>query len=198
MGKRMELTPNQKLFTSKGIKTSWTYIGEVEIRKYGKTYRRIIEVMCECGRTKEVQLNNVMSGRSVCCGFNPCKIPHNKNNRNPETTYNSLYYAYTKGALKRGLTFELTKDQFKSFLHLNCDYCGSEPSNVYEIKNSKTGEIRAGVRLVYNGIDRIDNNVGYVYNNCISCCGTCNGMKHAHGSEFFLHHIKKIFMNKFA
>lgn len=195
MGKRIELIPNQKLFTKKGEETKFSYLGEVEIKKYGKTYRRIILVQCECGRTKEVQLNNVIGGHSVCCGFNPCKIPYNKNNRSVETTYNSLFYAYKKGATDRGYDFELTRDEFKSFLDKNCYYCDSEPSNVYQIKNSKTGEVRAGIPIIYNGIDRLDNSVGYTMENSITCCETCNRMKTNHELKFFINHINKISLN---
>ena len=96
------------------------------------------------------------------------------------------------------LFFNDSMQQQKTFLNQNCDYCGSEPSSIYQIKNSKTGEIRAGVPLIYNGIDRVDNKIGYVYDNCITCCKTCNNMKHTHDSDFFLNHIKKIFEKKFV
>ena len=92
----------------------------------------------------------------------------------------------------------LDKNSFKELLSKNCFYCNKKPSSLYQIKNSKTGEIRAGVPLIYNGIDRVDNKIGYVYDNCITCCKTCNNMKHAHDSDFFLNHIKKIFVNKFG
>jgi hypothetical protein len=195
MGKRIELTPNQKLFTSKGVETKWTYLNDVELRRYGKSVRRIVNVQCECGRTKEVQLNNVSGGHSVCCGYDPCKVPYNKDNRSIETTYNALYGAYKKGASDRGFSFELTKDEFKSFLDKDCYYCDSKPSNVYQIKNSKTGEVRAGVPITYNGIDRVDNNLGYTMDNSITCCETCNRMKRSHEYNFFLDHVKKICEN---
>ncbi len=195
MGKRIELQPNQKLVTTKGVETKWTYLNDVELKRYGKTVRRIINVQCECGRTKHVQLNNVTGGHSLCCGYDPCRIPYNKNNRNIETTYNVLYGAYKKGAIDRGLSFELSKDEFKSFLGENCYYCDSEPSNIYQIKNSKTGAVRAGVPIIYNGIDRIDNNVGYIVGNSITCCETCNRMKRSHEYDFFLKHVKKICEN---
>jgi hypothetical protein len=198
MGKRIELTPNQKLVTTKGIETKWTYLYDVELKRYGNTVRRIIKVQCECGKTKDVQLNNVTGGHSVCCGYNPCKIPFNKNKRNPETTYNSIYYAYKKGAIDRGHVFDLTKDEFKSFLDKRCYYCNDDPSSLYQIKNSKTGEVRAGIPLIYNGIDRIDNLLGYTMDNSITCCETCNRMKRAHEYNFFLNHVKKIYENKFG
>jgi len=198
MGKRIELKPNQKLFTKKGEETKWIYVNDVEMKRYGNTVRRIIKVRCECGVEKDVQLNNVTGGHSLCCGIGDCKIPYNKNKRNIETTYNALLYAYKQGAKNRGFVFDLSKDEFKSFLDKKCFYCNSEPSNVYQIKNSKTGEIRAGEPIIYNGIDRLNNDEGYTLSNSITCCETCNKMKTAHDINFFLNHIKKIFENKFG
>ena len=195
MGKRIELTANQKLVTKKGVETKWTYLKDVEIRMYGKTYRRIILVRCECGVEKEVQLNNVSGGHSVCCGKASCKSPHNKGNRSIETSYNGLFSSYKRGAEKRGYKFELTKEEFKKFLNMNCYFCGSEPSNTYNIKNSKTKLTRAGVPIKYNGIDRVDNLLGYSISNCVPCCGTCNRMKTNHSLELFIDHIKKIYTN---
>lgn len=197
MGKRIELKAGQKLFTQKGIETKFSFVKDIEIRKYGKTFRRIIEVICECGRTKEVQLNNVIGGHSICCGFSPCKTPFNKDKRSIETTYNSIFYAYKSGAVKRNLIFELTKDQFKEFLKKNCYYCNQPPSSLYQIKNSKTGEIRAGLPLLYNGIDRINNDLGYTVENSVTCCETCNKMKHAYDYTFFINHINKIYNHLF-
>lgn len=195
MGKSMELITNQKLFTKNGLETKWTYLNDVEIRKYGNTYRRIILVKCECGNIKEIQLNNVRGGHSVSCGQASCRIPHNKHRRNVETSYNSLLYNYKKGAESRGHTFELTNEEFKFFISGNCYYCKSEPSNLYQIKDNKTGLIRAGVPIYYNGIDRVDNSLGYTIDNCVTCCDTCNKMKTNYDLDFFYKHIEKIYNN---
>lgn len=29
----------------------------------------------------------------------------------------------------------------------------------------------------FGGMDRIDNNIGYTYNNVLPCCGTCNKIR---------------------
>ncbi len=195
MSKRHILKSGQELFTKNGDKTSWIYIRDVEYRKYGKTIRRIIEVECICGKRKDVQYNNVVGGHSVCCGTGLCKKPYNKNTRSSETTYNSIYYAYKKGAEKRGYDFNLSRDDFKNFLNKNCYYCGSKPTNIYKITNSKTKEVRAGIPIVYNGIDRIDNSIGYTIENSITCCETCNRMKTNHTLDFFIKHIEKILLN---
>jgi hypothetical protein len=193
MTKNHKLKKDEKLFTSKGIETKWVFIKDIEYKKYGKTVRRIIEVICECGRKKHVQYNNVRAGHSVCCGFSPCRIPSNTGKRSIETSYNCLFYSYKKGAIDRGFLFDLDKDYFKKLLSNNCFYCDKKPSSLYQIKNSKTGEIRAGIPLVYNGIDRFDNKKGYTLNNCVTCCEICNRMKMASTADNFKKQIKKIY-----
>lgn len=49
------------------------------------------------------------------------------------------------------------------------------------------GELRE-----YNGIDRIDSNIGYEDNNIVPCCEICNKMKSNYDLVFWLNHINKI------
>src|SRR5208337_2204156 len=72
----------------------------------------------------------------------------------------SVYSEYKRRATTRGTSFELTLDQFRHLVTLNCSYCGRSP------------EDRRGM-----GVDRHDNTVGYTLGNSISCCQICNMMK---------------------
>lgn len=45
------------------------------------------------------------------------------------------------------------------------------------------------------GIDRIDSNVGYVKDNCVPCCSTCNYMKKDFQQSDFIQQCKKIALN---
>jgi len=45
----------------------------------------------------------------------------------------------------------------------------------------------------YNGIDRINNERGYLKENCVAACFKCNKMKSDYTQEEFLDHIKKIY-----
>jgi hypothetical protein len=56
-------------------------------------------------------------------------------------------------AIKRGIQFNLTITDFQFLTIRNCYYCTS---------NEKIG------------IDRIDNDLGYIVNNCVPCCKLCN------------------------
>lgn len=71
-------------------------------------------------------------------------------------------------ARRRGMTWELTEDHVRGLMERNCFYCGSAPGNV---SSGRTGD------FVYSGIDRIENAVGYLDYNVVSCCFQCNTAK---------------------
>lgn len=84
-----------------------------------------------------------------------CSSEYQKINRliNPGKRWSEI----KQNAFSRGLPFTLTREQFAEFWKKPCSYC-SEP-------------------IEHIGLDRIENNLGYVYENVVSCCGQCNSMK---------------------
>ncbi len=80
----------------------------------------------------------------------------------PDKPHGGQYAIYVNDAPKRQLAFELSKDEFKALTAHDCEYCG-KPSTATHT----------------NGLDRVDNSRGYVADNVVPCCGTCNIMKHA-------------------
>jgi ribosomal protein L40E len=72
-------------------------------------------------------------------------------------------------------SFSLTKEAFNNIVMQDCYLCGKS-SNEYH----------------RNGIDRIDNNLGYTENNCAPCCADCNYMKKDYSLENFDHKIHQI------
>ena len=83
-----------------------------------------------------------------------------------------FYFRYKKSAEKRGNTFAITQYQFDSLMGGKCHYCGVEIKHV--------------------GIDRMDNNIGYFFYNCVRCCTQCNLMKRASSYQQFINQCKKI------
>ena len=73
--------------------------------------------------------------------------------------------------------------EFKDITSKHCHYCNSEPSNKLE-------RLASNGAFVYSGIDRIDSNVGYIPNNIVPCCSTCNQMKMEMSRQEFLDHIR--------
>lgn len=83
----------------------------------------------------------------------------------------NLYRRYRSGAKKRGIYFLLSPCEFASFLHKPCHYCGKENCI---------------------GIDRRDSSGGYIEDNMVPCCPTCNRMKMAIGEMEFIAQCQRI------
>lgn len=79
------------------------------------------------------------------------------------------FVSYRSGAKERGLTFDLTMDEFMSFWQADCNYCGKSISTI--------------------GIDRIKSDLGYTLANCVSCCSMCNYIKLDHDNEVLNDHM---------
>ena len=143
----------------------------------GKQY--FWEFLCACGNTKEINRNNVTSGRQGTCGNCRDGKP-----TNPElSTRKTLFGTYKQRARRIGSEreFTLSEDLFITLTKSPCAVCGDLPSRVY--KQSHDG--RDSYFCLYNGIDRIDNTKGYIEENVRPCCTMCNKAKHAWSEEQF-------------
>lgn len=94
------------------------------------------------------------------------------------------YNAYKNRAIKRlKIPFELTKKQMNRIITEPCYLCGKKNSPKHR-----------------NGIDRVNNSLGYTLDNCQSCCADCNFMKKNLEEDTFLiqcgfiaaRHLKRI------
>lgn len=77
---------------------------------------------------------------------------------------------YSSAATKRGYIFKLNKAIVRELTSNNCHYCGIEP--FLEMKSDNNVD-----SYKYNGIDRVDNTKGYIKDNVVTCCITCNKAK---------------------
>ena len=89
--------------------------------------------------------------------------------------YEKNYKTYKWGANRRNKQFEITIDYFENIKKFPCFYCG--------LIND------------FIGIDRVFNKVGYIIGNCVSCCGTCNQMKHIMDPYEFINQCRLISYN---
>jgi hypothetical protein len=69
------------------------------------------------------------------------------------------FHAYRCSARKRHLSFDLDLVDLERITSQPCHYCGAAPDHIY------------------SGIDRVDNEKGYVKGNMVPCCAKCNFMK---------------------
>lgn len=79
------------------------------------------------------------------------------------------YFAkYVKSASLRNYTMNINFEEFKTLVNMPCYYC------LHKVENE------------VNGIDRLNNDIGYETENCVPCCEICNMMKHYFHPLFFI------------
>ena len=135
------------------------------------------ECECKCGNIVYASASDLKTGHTTSCG--KCE------DKAYRTGLNYLYGMYVRGARIRNLPFELTKELFNAIITQRCFYCGSKPEQILY----KQGMQKP---FTYNGIDRIDNNLGYEIGNVIPCCRFCNMAKGRHTFSEFEKWIKKL------
>lgn len=143
---------------------------------------------CECGKEKSIRYNSFYKGNTKSCGCFAKEVSSIKNSLpKGERAFNNTYYMYKYEAKSRNLVFEIDKDLFKKLTSSDCFYCGRKPSSYIKIQNKKAGY------YFYNGLDRVNNNVGYIKENVVTCCNWCNKMKIHHSLEDFKKQIMLIY-----
>lgn len=120
---------------------------------------------CECGTERPVKASALLRGGSASCG-----CVHQERPSEEKALWRRVFNGYRKNAETRGILFDLTFDQVSALGEQDCHYCKSPPSNV-----AHSG--RGPSRLLYNGIDRLDNSLGYITGNVVPCCKICNYAK---------------------
>lgn len=171
-------SPNFKDIT--GQRFGKLIVIDYEIRKSnsGKTYI-YWKCICDCGNESFVQRSDLTHGKTKSCGCNT-HLDFGV------SAFNRILFKYKKRAQIKKLSFNLSEEQFRYLTQQNCYYCGSIPKQINKQKNTHG-------YYIYNGVDRLDNNVGYELFNCVPCCKICNFSKRDLSKEDFLSHINKIY-----
>lgn len=164
-------------------------------------YRYYYNFKCDCGKEKVISTHSVLNNTTKSCGclqLEACNSLENKqrlhqnsiilNNNidHNESAIKRIFSSYKTGANKRGYSFELTYDDFKELTNGTCTYCGDSAYGLSKSKNNKG-------MYPYNGIDRVDNSIGYIKSNCVTCCKYCNSMKRDTPLDEFKERITKIY-----
>jgi hypothetical protein len=91
------------------------------------------------------------------------------------TNKHVIWNHYVKGAKKRGIPFALSKTNFQELIIKPCFYCNYH----------KEGEV--------HGIDRVDNQKGYIEDNVVPCCEICNVLKGSQHPQEFIDKMQAIY-----
>lgn len=141
---------------------------------------------CVCGKVINTLGYSLKNGETKSCGCLAIEMLTKRNKlKKGQASFNALLSSYKKGAKRRNLDFNLTKEQFKKLTQQNCYYCGIIPNRKTKVKN-------ANGDYIYNGVDRKNNKESYTLKNSVSCCRTCNLAKHSMSINEFFNWLNRI------
>lgn len=86
------------------------------------------------------------------------------------------FLKYKKGAKRRKIEWNLTKEQFMIFWQKPCYYCGELIKTI--------------------GLDRLNNLRGYKFGNVVSCCSRCNYAKRKMSPDEFIGMCRKVIQQR--
>ena len=147
---------------------------------------------CDCGNTCTTRYRGLINGHAKSCGcigksnLIKHKLPGGWNKiAEGEACFNNLFHRAQNNAKGRKHCFELTKLEYRTLTKMNCYYCGQPPSQISRAKGTYG-------TYVFNGIDRINSNIGYITGNVRACCKTCNFAKGTLTEEEFYQWIDRL------
>lgn len=169
------------------------------------------ECECSCGNSVLALGANLRKGSTGSCGclHKELLATYNKKNKANDlwVTDMQLYIrktSYRRNKVTKGLgtnqfieldpsvphdkhpslEWGLTLEQYVNLVTSDCHYCGTKPHQKPQGKQMPTNLFR-------NGIDRADNNRGYLPDNCVPCCTACNREKRAATVDQFIENTKR-------
>lgn len=112
---------------------------------------------------------------------------------------------YIQRAKRKKYLWELNQELFEELIFDNCFYCGISPSKVYNgritLANkenilSERQKWKEEGWIKFNGVDRMNNSIGYTRNNSVSCCYNCNQAKLDRTMDEFMHWVERLVEHK--
>src|ERR1700690_1726184 len=147
----------------KNIEYIGTIINDLKIINYYCTKeprrRCYFECLCTCGKVFTSRAESIKNGTTKSCGckrYELSAIAHTLDNE--LVMSKRVYNNYKHTAIRKNVLFSLSIDEFKQLIFKNCFYCGIAPQ-----LSKWAGSIKWKTKdkfFIYNGIDKIDNNVG--------------------------------------
>lgn len=150
-------------------------------------YISLWKCVCDCGNIVDVRASALYTGNTKSCGcLRASKQPKG------QAGARRLFCGYKQDATKRALDFNISFEQFVDLTSRNCFYCGASPSKISICRSGYTERGSAHSVYTYNGIDRLNSDLGYLKDNLVSCCRDCNIAKSTKTVDEFLEWAKRL------
>lgn len=89
----------------------------------------------------------------------------------------SVMRRYVGNAKAHNRVFAIGEEEFRSLIKQSCHYCGTEPKALKILPGRGLIYRREDEVFYFNGIDRINTNLGYILDNVVTACSDCNKAK---------------------
>lgn len=141
--------------------------------------------ICDCGKETIVTGTNLRTGNTKSCGCIQYEPKPSVRDRQRKRPFEWLYLELRRSTKRREMQCSISYEEFLKFTRIKqCFYCGEKLE-----WQEYSPHIRN--KVAYN-LDRLDNNLGYLPENCVGCCAACNFLKGTKSKENFLMQIEKI------
>lgn len=171
-------------------------ISHLGMRKQGKSKSAssLWLCKCDCGKQRKVFAYSLRRGDTKSCGClareTASKLCAELGRRGAKNggvlAERQLYCRYQNDARRRALPFDISYESAGRLFRGHCSYCGIEPYKMNYIKKQNSV-------FIYNGIDRVDNKLGYIDGNVVSCCAKCNDVKRRMEMPEFVSYITMLY-----
>jgi hypothetical protein len=141
---------------------------------------------CDCGKKIIVRGAHLKNGNTKSCGCLK-EEKAQEYDRTDGVLLRRLFRLYLINANRRKISFNLSYKDFKKIVYSKCHYCKIIPSKKYTRKDRNYIKY-----ILYNGVDRKDNIIGYTKKNSVPCCEICNRAKSTLPYKDFLTYINRI------
>lgn len=174
------------------LKLAGQRFGRLTVLSRAKTERRSRgfqwTCLCDCGNKKIITAKGLSRGTTKSCGC----LHREMATKYPQfpPAFNNLFGSRRAEALRRGREFYLTREECFVLASSNCYYCGSKPGQIVSCGKKKNNQYP--YTFISNGIDRVDNNIGYTSTNSVACCKVCNRAKNTMTKQDFLIWVNRI------
>ena len=153
--------------------------------KENKKYIKFWNCICECGNKIPVRQSSLRNGQTQSCGcLRSDRTSETLKKYDGSPALNKIITGYIVDAKRRGHEWSLPREVAIEILQRACYYCGEPPKSIVKYMDYTE---------VYNGIDRLDNFVGYKEGNVVTCCKTCNLAKRDMSELDFLKWIERVY-----
>jgi hypothetical protein len=124
---------------------------------------------CDCGGETFAAITDMKSGKHVRCHCGAFGEKPTRQLPDDMGAKNRLFKRYQSNAREKGYDFNLSFDEVLYLTKQPCKYCGIAPSTPLNGTSNRV--------YYYNGIDRVNNTLGYSISNCVTACYMCNTSK---------------------